>query len=176
EKSVIITLKGNLQKEFEKNKEFVVKFLTEEKIRYADFAAFGAASVVLFSILIEQEKLVKRAVLIEPTFRAYPTLYEKILDKIEAFLPLGLPFRKISSSFDGRPYAQAFRAPVLILTQKNSSSFLQIQAKSMAEKMPNAWIYTVEQDLPSEAAKAIEIFRKMPLKCPQKKGELFKQL
>lgn len=98
----------------------------------------GAGASVAQALAVFHPTIVRRVILVDPTARLSPSLGMRIIDRIEHFLPFGLPLRKLSSAFDSRPFLHRLRCPTLILSTPNSGLFLRQQAAYLAKKIPNA--------------------------------------
>lgn len=105
--------------------ELVTKKLFELKIRQISFVGFNSSCVVAQNIALNNSKLVRSLVLLNATTRATPSKSEKVIQKIENFLPLGLPLRKNSQNFDSKPFLQRLRCPILLLTDQESDDFIK---------------------------------------------------
>lgn len=125
-------------------------------------------------------EVVRRLILIDPQARVSPSTLLRIIDKVEMFLPLGLPFRALNNDFDSRPLLHRLRCPVLILDSINADLYHREQASYLLRKIPNARrenlksaIFTGAETasgaaLGEELTVKIRDFLQVPAKRPQK--------
>lgn len=98
----------------------------------------GAGASVAQALAVFHPTIVRRVILVDPTARLSPSLGMRIIDRIEHFLPFGLPLRKLNHAFDSRPFLHRLRCPTLILSTPNAGLFHRQQAAYLAKKIPNA--------------------------------------
>lgn len=140
--------------------------LISTKIRHGSYIAIGDTTAILQGMYLSEPKLIRTMALVNPHTRAHPTLWTELIDKLESWLPLGLPLRISGRVFDSRAELHRMRCPSLIVTLPTASSFEITQAKQLAHAMPTAW-YTHLSDI-NEIAEVIVTFQDVPAKCPQK--------
>lgn len=154
---------------WQKNYEKFRKLLDDLNIRLATFISFADSGTLVQQLALEELKKIKTLVLFDPTCRAHPSLLMKLTDKIESFLPLGLPLRITNSSYDSKPFLHRIRCPVLIIATTNLSSYEKDQIQVFSEKLPCAWNFSVsENDFHDQLSELIDNFQEVPTKCPQK--------
>lgn len=142
--------------------------LAEKSVRQCSLVGFGAASAIVQQLLLLEPKLVRTLTLVDGASRAHPSLLMKIADKLEAFLPLGLPLRLKKSGFDSKPFLQRMRCPVLIVSTAQSSAYIKQQAELLSQRIPTSWRCALKSgDQASELSKLILEFEEVPAKCPQ---------
>ena len=121
-------------------------------------------------------KLIRKAALINPRSKVHPTLSEQIVDKIESFLPVGLPFRSLTSGFNSRPFLHRIRCPILVLISRGASLFSQSESEYIANKIPNCYFnklgtsdyFNEDRGFPDEVLKLLLEFQGTSPKRPQK--------
>lgn len=121
-------------------------------------------------------KLFRRAVLIDPRSRVHPTFSEQVIDKIESYLPVGLPFRASSKGFNSRPFLHRIRCPILVLISKSASLFSQSESEYIARKIPNCYLQKLQateyfsnnSGFSEEIFKLLAEFHETSAKRPQK--------
>lgn len=120
-------------------------------------------------------EVVRRIVLIDPQARVSPSTRDRTIDKVEMFLPLGLPFRALNNNFDSRPLLHRVRCPVLVVDSPHADQYHREQAHYIAKKLPNAWhekletpVFLGERGLSEEFSRRLEEFLQVPAKRPQK--------
>lgn len=104
---------------------------------------------------------VRRVVLLDARARLTQSILELLIEKVEEYLPLGLPLRPLSRAFDPRPILHRVRCPTLIL----SSAEYQNDAAFLLARIPNAWSEPLDSEKLSER---ISSFLAVPTKQPQK--------
>lgn len=144
----------------------LIGILQQRSIRSVSLIGIGAAASVVQGLALVELKLVRTVCLIDATTRPHPTTYERMLARVEQYLPLGLPFRSPIEGFDSRPYLQRIRCPVMVLTTPHASAYILSEATVLGTRLPTAWTYhlTPADDLSS----LILSFQDVPAKCPQK--------
>ena len=138
-------------------------------VRQATYIGFGPAATVVQNLVILKPKLVRSLVLVDATMRAHPTLWQCLSDRIERFLPLGLPLRFRSADFDGHPLLHRMRCPALIVTSRHASQLARSQASEFASSMPSAWREVlVSENEARELTELVVQFQNVPAKAPQR--------
>lgn len=145
------------------------KYLTEKGVRQASFVCLGAASAIVLDLALRDLKQVRSMVLVDACTRPHPTLLRRIVDRIEAYLPLGLPLRSRDQGFDAKSFLQRLRCPILVVTTERAGSYIRSQAGVFMAGLPTAWSVSFDQS--QGAAKALKEavlgFQQVPAKCPQ---------
>lgn len=116
----------------------VVESLQRMGVKRATVFGFGAGGSVAQAIAILQPKFVRRLVLLDSTTRLRPNLVKRIVDKLENFLPLGLPFGRLSSEFDSRPNLHRIFCPTLVICSSEAGSYVRQQGRLLVNRIPNA--------------------------------------
>ena len=116
----------------------VERELKQLGVKRATLLGAGAGASVVQALAVFHPTVVRRVILVDPTARLSPSLGMRIIDRIEHFLPFGLPLRKLNSAFDSRPFLHRLRCPTLILSTPNAGLFHRQQAAYLAKKIPNA--------------------------------------
>ena len=143
--------------------------LRDAQVRSASLIAFGAAGTIAQDICVSDLRMVRTLVLVDATTRAHAGLLQRLVDKIEKILPLGLPLRLRTRDFDGAPYLHRMRCPALVVTTAGSSSFERAQAELIARGLPTAWrSHLVGSDQSEELCERLLQFQDVPAKCPQR--------
>lgn len=138
-------------------------------IRQCALVGFGAAGSLVQYLALTFPRMVRLLTLVDSSFRPHPSFGVRILDRIEAFLPLGLPLRWKESGFDAKPLSQRIRCPALIVLSSQASRFIQSQAHEIALRIPSAWVVTLEVSSSVEHfCRLLDMFEGVPVKCPQK--------
>jgi hypothetical protein len=141
------------------------KALQDNRFRHVSLVAWGGVTTILVSLALINHKLIRTLILIDPSSRAHPSRLEKIIDKLEERLPLGLPLRKIAKGFDCRPFLQRVRSPTLVINSNFASDYLKSEAQLFASRIPTAWKLNFSEL--SVLAEYIDKFQEIPAKCPQ---------
>ena len=153
----------------------VVNKLTELGVRRITVLGFSGGGSLALALAVVSPKLIRRVILIDPTTRIAPGFLSRVIDRLEEFLPLGLPLRRISKAFDARSTLHRIHCPVLVLNTKTVDEFHRYQAELIAQRIPNAWLKGLNETefdktgtLSSELAMLIREFVQVPGKRPQK--------
>jgi hypothetical protein len=142
--------------------------LEELRIRQFSPVAFGGSGAIAQAIAIDDLRIIRTMVLVDAATRPHPTRRDRTLDRLERFFPLGLPMRSRTPGFDGKPYLQRMRCPVLLVSSSRRTPFLESQAEIMAEGMPTSWLVKLgEGEQADELARMVLEFQDVPAKCPQ---------
>ncbi len=107
-------------------------------VKRATLLGAGAGASVAQALAVFHPTVVRRLILVDPTARLSPSLGMRIIDRIEHFLPFGLPLRKLNNAFDSRPFLHRLRCPTLILITPQAGLFHRQQSNYLAAKIPNA--------------------------------------
>jgi hypothetical protein len=144
--------------------------LAEQSVRQASLVAMGSASALIQNIGLEDVKLVRSLVIIDGTCRPHPNWKDRLIDRIESSLPLGLPFRGSTEGFDSKPYLQRLRCPILLVLTSLATEFVRDQAVGMAGRLPTSWLVDLAANSePNKLGELVENFQDVPVKCPQKR-------
>ncbi len=147
----------------------VLEVLTEANIRQFSCVGLQDSCVVVLQLALKQPKRIRTLVLIDAVTRPHPTALERLYDRIESYLPLGLPFRVRSKGAHFKPFVQRLRCPVLVVRTKEFSSYLENEFQALLSLLPTSWaIRWPTYPEPEGIIEAIEQFQDVPVKCPQK--------
>lgn len=149
--------------------------LLRNGVKWATVLGIGAGATVAQSLSIFWPRIVRRLVILDATTRLKPGIGTRIIDKLERFLPLGLPLRQLSINFDSRPFLHRVRCPTLLLLSPDASQYLYAQARYLSAKIPNSWLVRLSQhhhaselELSTELQGYISEFMDVQVKRPQK--------
>lgn len=142
--------------------------IAQLQLKQSSFLAFGAAGVLLQDLCLTELKLVRTAVFVDASTRPHPTALQRLIDRAEQILPLGLPLRLQSSGFDGRAFLHRIRCPALVVTRPESTGFQLHQAEVLSKGLPTAWRVHLEDSNPATLCALVGDFQEVPAKCPQK--------
>ena len=144
-------------------------FLLQKSLRQASFVAFAAASSLVMHMALCDLKQVRSLTLIDACTRPHPTLAQRFIDRVESFLPLGLPLRSKDKGFDAKAFLQRLRCPILVLVSSNAGLYARSQAEIFKKGLPTAWSLELGSANQSQELKELILdFQKVPAKCPQK--------
>lgn len=147
----------------------LIRFLELKSIRQASFVAFAGAASILLNLALIDLKLVRSMVLVDASTRPNPNIFQKFIDKVENFLPLGLPLRSYGKDFDSKSFLQRLRCPVLILSTINATNYINSEKELFKTGLPTAWAVSVSsENQVQQIHEAVMDFQKTPAKCPQK--------
>lgn len=153
-------------------RELAANLITQlgvNSIRQASFVGFAAAAHLIQEVALLDMKSVRTIILVDPTSRPHPSFISRVIDRIEEYLPLGLPLRGERREFDGRALLQRIRCPALLVLSANASSLSRSDVPIMADRMPTCWM--VELSNTSAVAEFADLaleFQEVPAKCPQR--------
>ena len=141
----------------------------EEKIRQASIVAFGSASAIAQHLSLLSQKRVRSLILVDAETRPHPGAWSRVTDWLEKNLPLGLPLRSNSEAFDGKPFLQRIRCPVMVVTSPEADSYTLSEAETLLERLPISWGSKLsENNSADELARLAVEFQDIRAKCPQK--------
>ncbi|WKZ56248.1 MAG: hypothetical protein QY326_05780 [Bdellovibrionota bacterium] len=141
-------------------------------LKQCSFVSFGAAGILLQDLGLTDVKQVRTAVFIDASTRPHPTRFQRLIDRLEEIMPLGLPLRLRTEGFDGRAFLHRIRCPALVVTGPASSEFHLHQAELMARHLPTAWRVHLESSSAELLCNLVCEFQDVPAKCPQKNGRV----
>lgn len=147
-----------------------IDLFKENKIRSISLVGVDSGGALAQAVAVRTWRILRRLVLVDSVTRVNTTFFEKVLNRVESFLPLGLPLRKRSNAYDSRPELHRVQCPTLIFRSKDSSAdtssaFLDYQANLLNKSIPNSWMKRLENK--SELIKEILEFEKVPAKRSQ---------
>ena len=143
--------------------------LKQLAVRQASFIGFAAAAHLIQEACLLDLKSVRTVVLVDPTSRPHPTMFSRLVDRIEEYLPLGLPLRGERLEFDGRALLQRIRCPALLVLSARASGLSRADVPTMADRMPTCWKVELGDMQPTdEFADLVLEFQDVPAKCPQR--------
>lgn len=168
-KRLLIELAPVTDTNWEQATNDLLALLAEQGVRQASFVSFGAAGVVVQNVCLYDIKLVRSVIFVDAATRSHPNLLTRIVDRIEQALPLGLPLRAITRGFDGKPFLQRIRCPVLVVTSQRASAHERAEADRMVQRFPTSWrseLAGAEED--AKLLGLVNDFQGVMAKCPQK--------
>lgn len=147
----------------------IKKYFKDNKIKQCTCLAFSETASVAINLYLEEQKLFRGIALVNPHTRPGKSFFQKLIDKLEAKLPMGLPFRFKTSAFDCKPFLQRLRCPILVVKVKSLSSYNEEEANYFLNRVPTAY-ESIITNLNSfdELSNALKGLRDAPPKCPQK--------
>lgn len=148
----------------------LLELLVELKVRQASFITLGRSSILLWKLAVTHQRLVRNALIINGEIRPKASWFEGVLQQLESFLPLGLPFRVHEGKFYALPFLERFRFPAIVVTLKDAAQYVRTEAEVLAKALPVAW--SMEIDVTNPATALIEAFHRLkaiPPKRPQKR-------
>ena len=147
----------------------VIDRLKQADIRQCALVGFGGAGSLVQYIALTFPRLVRLLTLVDSSFRPHPGIGVRIIDRLEALLPLGLPLRSRERGFDAKPFSQRIRCPALIVLSAQASRFIHAQSHEIAKRIPSAWVVNLKPAEPAAHFCALlDAFEGVPVKCPQK--------
>lgn len=145
------------------------ELLRQAGLKHASFVCFEATCALVQFVCLNEPKQVRTLVMVDPSSRPHPRLIDKIVDRLERSLPMGLPLRSRRDVFDSKAYLQRLRCPTLIVSTAKANAYLEREAGIMAGQSPTAWAMKLKtSDEPAEISSLVTQFQSIPAKCPQK--------
>ena len=160
--------------------ELLSEKLSDERIRWATVCGIGPGASIAQALALVDTKVIRRLILVDATTRLAPGLRTRIIDRIERFLPLGLPLRTSSKEFDARPMLHRIHRPTMVVVTSQASTYVKSQCALVARNMPTAWLSQLSLTesggaaidpkglLSSELLSLINQFVEVPAKRPLK--------
>lgn len=149
--------------------------LLELGIKRATIFGIGAGASIAQATAVMLPRMVRRLVLLDATARLAPGFLTRFIDRVERFLPLGLPLRTLTKNFDSRPLLHRIYCPSLVLVSKKAGDYVKSQSTFISQKIPNAWFAVVGKPytnrgsvLSDELCSLVSKFLQVPVKRPQK--------
>lgn len=145
-------------------------FFSEQAIRHCSLVSFGAAGTLVQYLALSEPKIVRSLVLVDGSSRPHPSLFQRIVDRVEQHLPLGLPLRSSNGAFDSKPFLQQIHCPLLLVRSPMASAYQIEQLEAFLDTSPTAW--SAPQNAGNSAAALAETvlqFQDLPVKFPQKR-------
>ncbi|MEZ4753652.1 MAG: hypothetical protein R3A13_05000 [Bdellovibrionota bacterium] len=143
--------------------------IDEAKIRQSSIVAFGSASTIAQHLSLLSQKRVRSLILVDAETRPHPGVWSRCVDWLEKQLPLGLPLRSKSEAFDGKPFLQRLRCPVMIVTSPEADAHSLAEANILLERLPISWKSELSFDNSiNELVELAVEFQDVKAKCPQK--------
>ncbi len=149
------------------------ELLAHEGVKHGTFIAFGATSYLIEHLAIFTPKLVRAAVLVDGMTRAEPTKAQRMVARLEAWLPLGLPLRMRSKEFDAKPFLHRVRCPILLITTKRATEWQRSEGRTISQSLPTSYGVAIAEGVSSEQevqtlVDLIDQFGTVPARAPQK--------
>lgn len=141
-------------------------------VRQFSVMGLGAGATLAQNLALSNPKSVRILSVVDASSRPHPSLWERMVDRIEAKLPFGLPLRLGSRGFNIKSYVHRLRCPLLVVGTSRASKFIRHELESLAALAPTAWkVMLNEPDFEREAVSltsTLLAFYDTPAKCPQK--------
>ncbi len=142
------------------------------KIRQASLVGIGAGATLAQNLALENPKMVRTLIIVDASLRPHPSVFERIVDRIESALPFGLPLRLGSEKFNVRAFAHRLRCPTMLVSTGRCSSFVSNELRDLGVVAPTAWYRDLTasniSDEGKEVCELVLAFHETPAKCPQK--------
>lgn len=147
----------------------LMDLLAGASIRHASFISFGACGALVQSLALRALRMVRTIVFVDASTRAHASGPSRFVDRVERWLPLGLPLRLTQSGFDAKPFLQRIRCPVLVVSSPRANAYQLSEASVLEAGLPTAWSATLTSGDPAQELAALVLeFQEVPAKCPQK--------
>lgn len=155
--------------------EAIRKELEDKRIRNFTLLGIGPGASIAQAFAIFNMRSVRRLVLCNATSRIKPNFWAKLIDRLEKYLPLGLPLRSMTKDFDSRPYLHRIYCPTLVTYSLQEYPYVIEQSKYIGKQIPNSWLNELQNrpitefgEFSQEFIQMLSEFMKVPAKRPQK--------
>jgi len=146
-----------------------IQLMSKTGVRQCSILAFGSCSTLAQIYSLSNLRSIRTLVLVDSVPRPYPGLLERVSDRLEKLLPLGLPMRGSSKGFLGSAFLQRIRCPSLLILSPAANSYATEQFEQMLEGLPTAWGVKMESwGEFGQIINAVLEFQQVPARCPQK--------
>lgn len=112
--------------------------------------------------------------MVDSPTRPHPTWVERLIDRLEEWLPFGLPLRIGAKGFNIKAYLHRLRCPVLLIATGRVGAFVRSDLQMSALRAPTAWSVSLEgseDEQLEQLSEALLVFQDVPAKCPQKNSK-----
>lgn len=140
----------------------------EKSIRHAHFVAFGSVCAVVLEHVLSDPDSIRSIVLTDATVRAGTEVLPALADRVERYLPFGLPLRSARDSFDARSFLHRVRCPVLVLTSGFSTARELKDSAIFPAFLPTSWKDSF--DSKDAFTHVVLDFLEIPARSPQKRN------
>jgi hypothetical protein len=148
----------------------VGRVFEERELRQVSFVCYQDLSSVAFRHSIDEGKFVRSLLLIEPICSPHPTLKDRLINKIEEFLPLGLPLRTLTKGFHAPSFLHRVRCPTAVVIRKRCSNYVKQQGSFIVKSVPTALLYETDsielKDI--DVTHFLDQLSVIQARCPQK--------
>lgn len=155
--------------------ETLRRTLIKQHIKRATIFGIGSGATVAQSLAVSAPKIVRRLVLLDAAPRLAPGFLCRTVDRIERFLPLGLPLRRLRAHYDSRPTLHRIHCPTLLMLSDAAGAYETEQADFIRSRIPNCWFENLHSvydekrfEFSSELQEILTKFLQVPVKRPQK--------
>lgn len=151
--------------------------VSEKGIRWLYAVGVKEGSTLAQAMAIRHSKLIRRLMLIDPQSRKEGTTMASFIDKLESYIPCGLPLRKLGDDFDSRSDIHRVHTPSLIILTEEATSFEKAESDFLFNRLPNAWLGVLSNTAIRGASLKSKIelllkqaidFKEVAVKSPQK--------
>ena len=158
------------EKNWKEISEAVGKVFEERELRQVSFICFQDLSSVALRHSIDEGKFVRSLLLIEPVCSPHPTLLDRLINKFEEFLPLGLPLRTLTKGFHAPSFLHRVRCPTAVVIRKNCSEYVREQSAFIVKSVPTAVLFESDATLLKDIdiPHFLDRLSGIQARCPQK--------
>lgn len=155
----------------------VGKVFEERELRQVSFVCFEDLSSIALRHSIDEGKFVRSLLLVEPVCSPHPSLLDRLINKIEEFLPLGLPLRTLTKGFHAPSFLHRVRCPTAVIIRINCSEYIRDQSSFIVRSVPTAMLYESEASELKEIDISfyLEKLSNIPARSPQKQAKTMTQ-
>lgn len=156
--------------EWEATSEEVERCLESLGVRHCPIVGVGGGSVVVEHLAVTRPKLCQVVVLVDPTVELGSSWCERMVARLERWLPLGLPLRIGTDHFSPAPFLHRIRSPVLVLATPRSSEAEARQMAILAQRIPNGWFQKLSSEEADSEAELVRSFLLVKHRHPMRRG------
>ncbi len=141
--------------------------LEKSSVRSAVFVGVGDAACVVQALTLRAPKLVRTMVLVDATSRPHPSKWVRLIDWLEKYLPLGLPFRNDTDGFDALSLSHRLRSPCVVAVSGSATEYQRSEARVLSARLPTAVLLESGKSIADTICEAVQVSKEMPARCPQ---------
>ncbi len=139
-------------------------------VRHCPMIGVGRGSVLVELLAVTRPKLCQVIILADPTVELGASWSERVVARLERWLPLGLPLRMGSDHFFPEPFLHRIRCPVLVVASATSSEAEARHMAILAQRIPNGWFQRLSFEEGEAAAAVLKSFLLVKHRHPMRRG------
>ncbi|MCB0353628.1 MAG: hypothetical protein KDD64_08895 [Bdellovibrionales bacterium] len=145
------------------------KYYSSKSFRQVSLIGFGRCSSLCERFIFAGLARCRTLCLVDGVTKPSPGFRERVFEKLEQSLPLGLPFRAPKAKFYATSLLQRLRCPTLVVVTPGASQYEVEESRVLLHRLPIAWGELLGATVDFEAfARRVVDFQQVPAKRPQK--------